>query len=144
MATKEQERKALEQIRKIVAGLGEDSYVATAFEGCFCDAEDNIENDWALSMNGRWQDAEQKIEEYKAIRDELVEENKTLKERAERAEKMFNQKVELASKYFDCWQKSCESAAMNMKRVEERDAHIADLEQEIIRLKAKLYDLICK
>ena len=35
MATKEQERKALEQIRKIVEGLGENSYLSFAFEGCF-------------------------------------------------------------------------------------------------------------
>lgn len=144
MTTKEQERKALEQIRKIVAGLGENSYVGTAFEGCFEDAEENIENDFALSMNGRWQDAEQDIAQYKAIRDELVEENKELKTRAESAERLFNEKVELASKYYDRWQRACESAAMNMELVEERDARIADLEQEVIRLKAKLYDLICK
>lgn len=35
MTTKEQERKALEKIRKIVEELGENSYVGTAFEGCF-------------------------------------------------------------------------------------------------------------
>ena len=35
MVTKEQERKALEQIEKIVSALGADSYVATAFDGCF-------------------------------------------------------------------------------------------------------------
>lgn len=44
MSTKEQERKALEQIRKIVDGLGPDSYLATAFDGCFEIAEENIEN----------------------------------------------------------------------------------------------------
>lgn len=58
MTTKEQERKALEQIRKIVAGLGEDSYVATAFEGCFEIAEQNIENDFACSMEQRADRAE--------------------------------------------------------------------------------------
>lgn len=68
MTTKEQERKALEQIRKIVEGLGEDSYIGIAFEGCFEDAEANIENDLALSMYGRWQHAEQKIEQYKLDR----------------------------------------------------------------------------
>ena len=80
MTTKEQERKALEQIRKIVAGLGEDSYIATAFEGCFEDAERNIDDDAAYSMKGRWEmisknwdarlkefhKAEQTIEELKA------------------------------------------------------------------------------
>ena len=32
-ATKDQERKALEKIRKIVEELGEDSYIGMAFEG---------------------------------------------------------------------------------------------------------------
>jgi len=53
MSTKEQERKALEQIRKIVDGLGPDSYIATAFDGCFEIAEENIENDFACSMKQR-------------------------------------------------------------------------------------------
>jgi len=53
MTTKEQERKALEKIRKIVEELGENSYVATAFEGCFEVAEENIDNDWACSMKQR-------------------------------------------------------------------------------------------
>lgn len=61
MTTKEQERKALEQIRKIVAGLGEDSYIGTAFEGCFKVAEDNIENDWACSMKERAEIAERNL-----------------------------------------------------------------------------------
>ena len=44
-ATKDQERKALGQIRKIIESLGPDSYVGAAFEGCFDIAESNIEND---------------------------------------------------------------------------------------------------
>lgn len=42
-ATKEQEQKALEKIKKIVTDLGEDSYISMAFEGCFEIAEGNIE-----------------------------------------------------------------------------------------------------
>ena len=53
MVTKEQERKALNKIKNIVEELGEDSYVAMAFEGCFEDAETNIENDWACSWKQR-------------------------------------------------------------------------------------------
>lgn len=49
-ATKEQERTALEKIRKIVAELGEDSYIGTALDGCLELAEQNIENDFACSM----------------------------------------------------------------------------------------------
>lgn len=53
MTTKEQERKALAQIRKIVDGLGEGSYIGTAFEGCFELAESNIEYDFGESMQDR-------------------------------------------------------------------------------------------
>lgn len=35
MSTKEEERKALQEIQAIVDSLGEDSYVAAAFKGCF-------------------------------------------------------------------------------------------------------------
>lgn len=50
MTTKEQERKAIEQIRKIVEGLGENSYVGTAMEGVMEVAEQNIECDAAFSL----------------------------------------------------------------------------------------------
>lgn len=80
MTTKDQERKALEKIRKIVEELGEDSYIGMALEGCIDDAEQNIENDWALSMKGRWQDTERKMEAVK-------ERNAELKAELEEAEK---------------------------------------------------------
>lgn len=72
MTTKEQERKALEKIRKIVEELGENSYVGTAFEGCFRDAEDNIEDDAAYSMKSRFEYSEEKLAA-------ALEENKKLK-----------------------------------------------------------------
>ena len=62
LATKEQERKAMEQIRKIVDELGEGSYVGTAFEGCFEIAEDNIGNDFACSMKQRAESARKEVE----------------------------------------------------------------------------------
>lgn len=55
MITKEQERKALAKIKKILEEVGEDSYIGIAMEGVLDDAEENIENDFALSMKGRWQ-----------------------------------------------------------------------------------------
>lgn len=62
MTTKEQELKALAQIKKIVDSLGEDSYIAMAFEGCFEIAEENIQNDWGCSMKQRAESAEKKVE----------------------------------------------------------------------------------
>ena len=52
-ATKEQERETLEQIKAMVAELGPQSYLKTAFEGVFEDAEQNIEDDAAYSMKAR-------------------------------------------------------------------------------------------
>lgn len=66
-ATKEQERKTLAQIKKMVADLGADSYIATAFEGCFEIAEKNIENDFACSMKQRAESTEKELESYKRL-----------------------------------------------------------------------------
>lgn len=52
-ATKQQERATLAAIRKMVEELGPQSYLATAFEVCFEDAEQNIEDDAAYSMKAR-------------------------------------------------------------------------------------------
>ena len=62
-ATKDQERETLEKIKAMVAELGPQSYLATAFEGCFEDAETNIENDFAFSMKSRVDTAEEKARE---------------------------------------------------------------------------------
>lgn len=62
-ATKEQERETLEKIKAMVAELGPRSYLATAFEGTFEDAETNIENDFAFSMKARVESAEEKLRE---------------------------------------------------------------------------------
>jgi len=51
MASKDDERKALRQIRNIVDKLGEDSYIKTAFDGAFGLAEGNIEDDAAFSTS---------------------------------------------------------------------------------------------
>lgn len=51
MTTKEQERQAIEKIRKIVEGLGENSYVGFAMEGVLELAEDNIREDTAYRLN---------------------------------------------------------------------------------------------
>lgn len=58
LATKEQERETLATIRQMVEELGPQSYLATAFEGAFEDAEVNIENDFGDSMKRRYESSE--------------------------------------------------------------------------------------
>lgn len=62
-ATKEQEKATLERIKAMVAELGPQSYIATAFDGCFEIAESNIDNDFGESMKGRAELAEKKLKE---------------------------------------------------------------------------------
>ena len=74
MSTKEQELKALEKIRKIVEDLGEESYIGTAFEGCFEIAEENIENDFACSMKNRWETERKDAEHFRRLAGKLTDE----------------------------------------------------------------------
>jgi uncharacterized coiled-coil DUF342 family protein len=135
MMTKQQEREALERIRNILADAGADSYIGMAFAGCVEDAESNIENDWALSMAGRWQSAEQKLEAVKAEADGLRAEREALRAELDK----YSVDVEKLRK---------SAEALNSRRSEEHAAleraqSRADAaEAEIIRLKAKLYDFM--
>lgn len=99
MTTKEQELKALAQIRKIVDGLGEDSYIAVAFEGCFEIAEDNIGNDFACSMKQRAEKAEKDAAYFQNAAntfssdcEKVTEENRKLKEELEKTKKRVIEK----------------------------------------------------
>lgn len=65
MTTKEQERKALAQIEKILGTLDRDSWVNTAFAGCVEDARENIKNDFANSAKERAEHYEKKYNEAK-------------------------------------------------------------------------------
>ncbi len=87
MTTKQQERDALEKIRKIVDGLGPDSYIATAFAGCFEDAERNIDDDAAYSMKGRLESAEKRIKD-------LEDQKATLEARFDSTRNELNKAIE--------------------------------------------------
>lgn len=66
MVTKDQERIALMKIKGIIEELGEDSYIGTAFKGCFEDAQENIEYDFSCSVYDRWQISEHNLAESQA------------------------------------------------------------------------------
>ena len=75
IATKQQERDTLAKIREMVAELGPQSYLKTAFKGAFEDAEQNIEDDAAYCQYDRAELAEQRVKELEA---ELEKANKGL------------------------------------------------------------------
>ena len=74
-ATKEQERETLEKIKAMVAELGPQSYLKTAFEGVYEVAEMNIDEDAAYSFPGRVSLLEEQLKEmgskYNAARSDV-------------------------------------------------------------------------
>lgn len=98
MTTKEQERQAIQKIRKIVESMGENSYLATAMEGVLEMAEENIEYDAAFSLKGKAEIAEKEASDLKKENEEL---RKTLKEKKESV---------------DRWESKCNEAYSELER----------------------------
>lgn len=149
MTSKEMERKALEQIKKIVADLGEDSYIGMAFDGCFEIAEENIENDWGCSMKERAERAEADMDYTEIKYKELLDKFNAEKKRNEEIGKVIDQHAaridELEAKLNEANQnakKSMFDAADAGERLKVKDAILKDKNMEIVKLKAKLYDLL--
>lgn len=88
MATKEQEKDAVEKIRRIVEELGAYSYVGTAMTGVLEVAEQNIEYDAAFSLKMQEILAKEETEKYRqeaeGLRRQLEEAEKKIEEFQER------------------------------------------------------------
>lgn len=144
MATKEQERKALEQIRQIIAGLGNCSYIGMAVEGMIEDAEENIENDFALSMKDRF-DHQQKInaklesqlagiaKDYQQAKNEVELARRTVVEESNRRKEIETRLRETEK-----------VAADRLNEILEAKEAVREQADQITHLKAKLYDLMTK
>lgn len=150
MVTKNEERKALEQIKKIIEKLGDDSYIAVAFEGCFDIAEENINNDFACSMEQKYNNEhEQVVRLLKEISDwnddylKQEAEIERLKKEIETKDQMLeherSMKREL-KKELDEQDRQIESLESQLASLNE---DIAKSNDELIHLKAKMYDMIC-
>lgn len=106
LTTKEQERKAIQKIRKIVNDLGETSYVGFAMEGVLEIAEENIENDAAFSLKRQLELAETREKERdiqnKALKEEIADLEVVIKKHveSERALQLKIQNMERESALF--------------------------------------------
>lgn len=141
-ATKQQERDTLEKIRKMVEQLGPDSYLATAFDGCFDLAAENIDNDWACSMADRARCAEKRAAE---LEDKLAESVKDYEAAHAVAEEKDAEIAQLKAQLAQMQ----ETARWNSQRCDEEATAAGEAqrraeaaEAEVIQLKAKLYDLL--
>lgn len=151
MTTKETERKALELIRSTVEKLGPNSYVGTALEGCFELAEENIENDFALSMKDRWEAASEARDACQHRIVEMATEISTLKTQLQLGGDETNElrkKLEDEHEDVKWWSEKAQSYSTEIKSLRDKlanaEAKAREKDEEIIRLKAKLYDLMMK
>ena len=136
MATKQEELKALEQIKKIVEKIGgADSYVGQAFSGCFEIAQDNIENDFWNSMKDQRDTCSKR--EF-----ELKKELATVKEAAKQAQDIAVDEHKKAVSLAGRVNELDECATKNWNAFREQEDKVETLQQEIIRLKARLFDMM--
>ena len=134
-ATKQQERDTLAAIMQMVEELGPDSYLATAFAGCFEDAESNIENDFADSMKERYESSKRDAEHFHeaaiTLRNDLDKAGGEIAAIKAELEDAQNKRIAAEDRY---------NSLVDRTTAAESRAEAA--EAEITSLKAKLYDYI--
>ena len=140
MTTKNDERNALAEIWHIVDSLGPDSYIGTAFEGCWEIASSNIENDFADSMKEQCESAREDAAHYHHACVDLTARVDELNRALDGAEE------ENASLRSEIGSVREERDSLREENCALRDAlngaesFIREKDAEIVRLKAKLYD----
>lgn len=129
MTTKEQERKALAKIRTIVAELGENSYIGTAFKGAWELAEQNIDDDAAFSVDFYKDFYYAADKDIKGLRTEL----ERMTKRYEGADNERRRMEEMIDRERDEYHAlECRSGVF--------ESNLSAANYEIIQLKARLYD----
>ena len=153
MTTKEQEKKALEQIKKIIDGLGVNSYIGIAMEGMIEDAEYNIENDFACSMKGRVDSLEARLRQAEVEREHFISVKDHLQKKLEESEKNREANWNSAHDHaMESKEKDKQIAELQAKldsqkaefneAIADKDNLLAKRDFEVMQLKAKLYDLM--
>ena len=133
IATKEQERNTLAKIKKMVAELGENSYLASAFTGAFELAEQNIDNDFGFTTQEYIDMATKADATEKRLNEELTKTKAMLAavQEAHRAtSENFDTTSERANKY--------------AHEIDDLKANLKSANHEIVTLKARLYDYMTR
>lgn len=141
--TNAQEREALAKIQEILDDFDpEKTYVGKAFEGCVEQARANIANDERESWKSWYLDEQAKkcqlSDKLSASEEHRVELTEQLNQKDDAIARLTDANGQF-SKEID--QKNAECMDLRGK-VWEAEVLIGDLKQEIIGLKAKLYDLM--
>ncbi len=151
MVTKNDERKALEKIKKIVEELGADSYIAVAFEGCFHIAEENIENDFACSMKQKYEQEHEEVvrllKEISEWNDDYIKQEKQLidlKKEIETKDQMLEHERSMKRELKKELDQADREVETQSDIIEKLNEVVERQDNEILKLKARLYDYICE
>ena len=141
--TNAQEREALRKIREILEGFDpEDTYIGKAFEGCVEQAEENICNDWMLSWKGRYLD--EQLGNCR-LSDKVEALTKTLNQKDDAIVRLMDAKKEyeklIAQGCNETSKAQAEEAGARFE-LDKARTEIRKLQQTILELKAKLYDMM--
>lgn len=152
--TKNEEYEALIQIRKILKDFDpEDTYIGKAFEGCVEQAQENLNNDWMLSFRSRYENRDRDAAKLDEILTKTTDKLRESEEARVDLVKELNQKDDTIARYIDVVQgKDREISRLKEVRnetykdlegkLEEEHQKLEKSQAEIIRLKAKLYDMM--
>ena len=136
-ATKEQERETMEKIKAMVAELGPQSYLKTAFEGVFEIAEMNIDEDAAYSFPGRVNILEEQLREmgskYNVARSDVEVLRSQLDHAQEQADALKKQQlpVWLHSAVYGLASEELATSKARMEQAAETMAYYAEAPQDI-------------
>lgn len=144
MATKQQEREALDKIAEIIKGLGQDSYIAAAFDGCLDMAEDNIGNAFMCSMKARAEDAQQEVASLLVENRKQADSLQALSEAVAQKQKNIDGRDEQIANLNSIIKMQADRIKELEEGVESSASRVMALENENVHLKARLYDILMK
>lgn len=140
--TKAEERKALEQIKKIIVSTGKDSYIAAAFEGCADLAEENINNDFLSSWKARALHIEAELMKTRADKDAIQTERSIANVTIDTLQKRIDQLEDSRENTRAAWQEKAEEVKDLKAALTAQQERSKEQARQIMKLKAKLYDLM--
>ena len=121
--SKDAERKALDQIRKIVSDLGPGSYLEATFKGCFELAESNIDNDFMISFK----DSNDYLSE---ARSKCARELAYAQDMAEDYARQLNEKSEELKKLKMAFDDYCECHKLTKEKIKTIDDETSSLTED--------------
>lgn len=144
MATKQQEREALAKIAEIIKGLGQDSYIAAALDGCLDVAEENINNDFMCSMKERAEAAQKEADSLRVENRKQADGLQALSEAVSQKQKSIDGRDEQIANLNSIIKMQSDRIKELEEGVESSASRVMALENENVHLKARLYDILMK